>query len=185
MERKVSERSLRKARDLIAASVPISKYLYDITRLNVDTHGKVCCPIHDESTPSFHYNDERKTGNCFGCHKGGSIVEIHMYVQRKEIETYSQVRAVRDLARKYNVEIPDLYTYEMPESDRVRKSKRKRGDGYTDDYYFERLKHLTKSSLQCTTEVRLEISKTLDNIYMGRETVAEGYTKIRNLMQRR
>lgn len=185
MERKVSERSLRKARELLAGNIPLSKYLSDVTRLNLDTHGKMCCPVHDESTPSFHYNDERKTGNCFGCHVGGTVVELHMYIQRKEIEGYSQVRAVKDLSRKYSIEIPDLFVYEVPESDRIRKSTRKRGDGYTDEYYYERLRHLTKSSMQCPLAVRLEISKTLDDIYMGRTAIAEGYTKCVQLMNRR
>ncbi|MBQ6566286.1 MAG: DNA primase, partial [Treponema sp.] len=31
-----------------------------------------CCPFHNEKTPSFKVDQERKLYYCFGCHKGGN-----------------------------------------------------------------------------------------------------------------
>lgn len=179
MERQVSERNLRKARDTIADHVTVSKYLSDMLQRNLDSQGKICCPVHDEGTPSFHYDDTRKTGHCFGCHVGGTIVELHMHIKRKENPHYSQIRAVKDLSRKYNVEIPDLFSHEIATEDRVKKSSRVRRSANTDTYFKEKLNYVTKASLQAPKETRLLISKTLDDIYMGRITVRDGYIACR------
>ncbi len=56
------------------------------------------CPFHTERTPSFSIDAERGLFYCFGCHKGGSIIDFLM-----ETEKLSFFEAVSDLAEKANV----------------------------------------------------------------------------------
>lgn len=59
-----------------------------------------CCPFHNEKTPSFHVIPDRKMYHCFGCGKGGGVVNFVM-----EMEKLSFVEAVEALAKKSGVEV--------------------------------------------------------------------------------
>ena len=63
---------------------------------------KACCPFHDEKTPSFSVSAARNIFKCFGCGKGGDAITFVM-----EIENVSYVEALRYLAKKYSIEIPE------------------------------------------------------------------------------
>ncbi|MDH4120702.1 MAG: DNA primase [Deltaproteobacteria bacterium] len=43
---------------------------------------KGLCPFHQEKTPSFQVNPERRMFHCFGCGKGGSVIDFVMEVER-------------------------------------------------------------------------------------------------------
>jgi len=60
------------------------------------------CPFHNEKTPSFSVNAERGFFHCFGCGAGGSVFN---FIMRVEGLTFPE--AVRSLARKYGVTIPE------------------------------------------------------------------------------
>jgi DNA primase len=60
------------------------------------------CPFHTEKTPSFSVNDEEGLFYCFGCGKKGTIFDYVM-----EIRGYSFPEAVRFLASKCGVQIPE------------------------------------------------------------------------------
>ena len=62
------------------------------------------CPFHDEKTPSFSVNPERQIFHCFGCGKGGSVFSFLM-----EHEHVTFVEAVRHVARRLSITIPDTY----------------------------------------------------------------------------
>lgn len=62
-----------------------------------------CCPFHHEKTPSFCVHSQTQTYYCFGCHLGGDVIT---FVQ--EIEHTDFMGAVKILADKYHVEIPDF-----------------------------------------------------------------------------
>ena len=62
-----------------------------------------CCPFHHEKTPSFCIHSQTQTYYCFGCHVGGDVIT---FVQ--EIEHTDFMGAVKILADKYHVEIPDF-----------------------------------------------------------------------------
>ena len=39
---------------------------------------KICCPFHEEDTPSFSYSTEKGVWRCFGaCKAGGDVVALH------------------------------------------------------------------------------------------------------------
>jgi DNA primase len=61
------------------------------------------CPFHgggQERTPSFKVEPDQKLYYCFGCSKGGSILDFVM-----EMEKISYPDAIKSLARKFGIEI--------------------------------------------------------------------------------
>lgn len=66
---------------------------------------KGLCPFHSEKTPSFMVNRERGSFHCFGCSEGGDAITFLMKYHRM---TFPE--AVRDLARRYNIPVPERET---------------------------------------------------------------------------
>ena len=60
------------------------------------------CPFHSEKTPSFSVSQEKQIYHCFGCGKGGGVISFLM-----EIENLPFVDAVRLLAQRAGMEVPD------------------------------------------------------------------------------
>ena len=60
------------------------------------------CPFHNEKTPSFSVAPEKGIYYCFGCHKGGGVVNFIM-----EIEGLDYPDAVRFLAKRAGIEVPE------------------------------------------------------------------------------
>ena len=53
-------------------------------------HGvkKYKCPYHNEKTPSFVWDENKKLFNCFGCGKGGDIITLYQHMNNTNfIET--------------------------------------------------------------------------------------------------
>ena len=65
------------------------------------------CPFHGEKTASFSVNPEKGIYYCFGCHKGGSVINFQM-----EIEGLSYPDAVRALAKRVGMEVPEDEQYQ-------------------------------------------------------------------------
>ena len=65
------------------------------------------CPFHGEKTPSFSVLPEKDMFYCFGCHKGGHVINFIM-----DIEGLSYPDAVRFLARRVNMDVPEDDRYE-------------------------------------------------------------------------
>ncbi len=59
------------------------------------------CPFHNEKTPSFSVAPEKGIYYCFGCHKGGGVVNFIM-----EEEGLDFPDAVRFLAKRAGMEVP-------------------------------------------------------------------------------
>ena len=60
------------------------------------------CPFHSEKTPSFSVAPEKGIYYCFGCHKGGGVINFIM-----EIENLDYPDAVRFLAKRAGLEVPE------------------------------------------------------------------------------
>ena len=60
------------------------------------------CPFHSEKTPSFSVSRDKQIYHCFGCGKGGSVINFIM-----EIENLSFPEAVEFLARRVGMELPE------------------------------------------------------------------------------
>lgn len=61
-----------------------------------------CCPFHQEKTPSFSIDLEKNLWYCFGCEKGGNVINFVM-----EKENLSFPLAVRKLLGKIGISLPD------------------------------------------------------------------------------
>jgi len=60
------------------------------------------CPFHNEKTPSFKVSPNLGIYKCFGCGRGGNVVDFVM-----EIEKLTYPEALRHLASKYHIEIEE------------------------------------------------------------------------------
>ena len=65
------------------------------------------CPFHGEKTASFSVSPDKGIYYCFGCHKGGSVINFQM-----EIEGLSYPDAVRALAKRAGLEVPEDEQYQ-------------------------------------------------------------------------
>ena len=65
------------------------------------------CPFHGEKTASFSVNPDKGIYYCFGCHKGGGVINFQM-----EIEGLSYPDAVRALAKRAGLTVPEDELYE-------------------------------------------------------------------------
>lgn len=105
---------------LLPAKLPMSDIDEVKSRLNiVDIIGervtlkkagrnfKALCPFHNEKTPSFVVSPERQTFKCFGCGKGGSVIDFVM-----ESDHVDFPEALEILAEKAGVKL----TRRTPES---------------------------------------------------------------------
>lgn len=60
------------------------------------------CPFHSEKTPSFCVSTDKQFYHCFGCGKGGGVINFIM-----DIENLPFVDAVSFLAKRAGLEMPD------------------------------------------------------------------------------
>lgn len=60
------------------------------------------CPFHSEKTPSFSVSPSKQIYHCFGCGKGGSVINFIM-----EIERLSFPEAVEFLAKRAGMAVPE------------------------------------------------------------------------------
>lgn len=78
------------------------------------------CPFHQENTPSFSVAPDKQIFYCFGCHAGGDVFKFLMLK-----EGYSYPEAIRQIALRVGVTIPDDYninnTREVQERQRAYK----------------------------------------------------------------
>ena len=76
------------------------------------------CPFHNEKSPSFSVSPSRQMYYCFGCGAGGNVFTFVM-----EYENYSFPEAIKHLAQKAGVSLPEAeYSEEM----KKREGKRSR-----------------------------------------------------------
>ena len=65
------------------------------------------CPFHGEKTASFSVSPDKGICYCFGCHKGGGVINFMM-----EVEGLSYPDAVRSLAKRAGMEVPEDEQYQ-------------------------------------------------------------------------
>jgi DNA primase len=78
------------------------------------TNWRAPCPFHKETKPSFNVNPAKEMFFCFGCHKGGTVFNFIM-----EMERVTFPEAIKIVAEKSGVPLP-----KMIEDDRFEARKR-------------------------------------------------------------
>lgn len=94
------------AKETVLSKVTIPMYFYNIIvpqlgdyyadyPVNFEAKPVVCCPLHDEETPSFRYYEDTNSFFCFGCQTGGNVINLHMkYASRMNGSNVSYREAV-------------------------------------------------------------------------------------------
>lgn len=76
---------------------------------------KGLCPFHDENTPSFHVTPDLGIYKCFGCGESGDVFNFVM-----EMEGIGFVEAMRTLAERFGVSLPEEDDQEFDEEHHLR-----------------------------------------------------------------
>ena len=67
------------------------------------TNWRAPCPFHKETKPSFNVNPAKEMFFCFGCHKGGTVFNFIM-----EMERVAFPEAIKIVAEKAGVPLPKM-----------------------------------------------------------------------------
>jgi DNA primase len=86
---------VREAADIVAV---VSEHL---TLRKTGRNHVGLCPFHGEKTPSFNVSREKGTYYCFGCKRGGDVIDFVM-----ELERVGFAEAVERLAERFGVRLP-------------------------------------------------------------------------------
>ncbi|MBR4573468.1 MAG: DNA primase [Lachnospiraceae bacterium] len=73
------------------------------------------CPFHNEKTGSFSVTPAKQMFYCFGCHQGGNVIT---FIEKHENMTFTE--AVRFLADRAGIELPERNDHEARERENVR-----------------------------------------------------------------
>ena len=137
------------------------------------------CPFHGEKTASFSVAPNKQMYYCFGCHKGGGVVNFIM-----EIEGLSYPDAVRFLAKRANLEVPedDQYQSQYKEQERLWKLCRDAAKFYHDTLKSEAGKqaraYLVKRGMDWATVVKFGIGFAPDDFHTLLPAMErKGYTR--------
>lgn len=85
--------SLNELKERIKQSNPIEEVISE--KLPLNAHFKAICPFHKEETPSFSVNVKEQYFHCFGCGKGGDVIEYIMLEQNIDFWSALKLLAVR------------------------------------------------------------------------------------------
>ncbi|MBF9254105.1 DNA primase [Pontibacter sp. 172403-2] len=89
--------------DQVIAQADITEVVGDFVSLKKKGQNMwACCPFHHEKSPSFSVSPAKGIYKCFGCGKAGNAVQFIM-----DVEGTGFPEAIRYLARKYGIEIPE------------------------------------------------------------------------------
>lgn len=104
-------------KQLIIDTARIDDVVSDFVRLRRKGSGFVgLCPFHKDRHPSFIVTPSKNICKCFACGAGGTPISFIM-----KIQNCSFVEALRYLAQKYNIPVPER---EMTEEEQQRQSER-------------------------------------------------------------
>lgn len=92
---------LNEAKDYILNNLSIVDIIGSYVKLKKSGSSyKGLCPFHNEKTPSFFVNEQKRIFHCFGCGASGDIITFIM-----KIERLSYVETIKKLGLMLNIEI--------------------------------------------------------------------------------
>ena len=93
------------------------------------------CPFHNEKSPSFSVSPGKQLYHCFGCGVGGNVITFVM-----EYENYTFLEAVKYLADKAGMQLPETSYSEEEKKNRDLKAKLLEINKLAATYYYHQLK---------------------------------------------
>lgn len=79
-------------------AIPPPVYVEQLTGQRVGRSGKIRCPFHEDRTPSLHvYDDPERGWYCFGCGRGGSILDLAGFLWQRDTRGKEFVALRREL----------------------------------------------------------------------------------------
>lgn len=99
------------------------------------------CPFHNEKSPSFSVSPGKQLYHCFGCGVGGNVITFVM-----EYENYTFLEAVKYLADKAGMQLPETSYSEEEKKNRDLKAKLLEINKIAATYYYHSLKLKTVKS---------------------------------------
>ena len=125
---------------------------------------KCCCPFHNEKTPSFTVSRDRQMFKCFGCGVGGSVFTFVM-----KYENFSYPDAIRYLAQRVGMQLPEAEMTESEKRAQDRKTKMKEASRAAAAYYHYLLLNSEegKVGLRYYKETRGFTDKTIEDFALG------------------
>jgi len=70
--------------------IPIGNLMESDAKVSTNNREMFLCPIHNEKTGSFIWYKENNSWYCFGCHKGGDVIQL--YMEMNECEFYEAIK---------------------------------------------------------------------------------------------
>lgn len=143
------------------------------------------CPLpgHMEKTPSFSVNPVGQFFKCFGCGRGGDVISFIM-----EIESLNYVEAIRYLAQRAGMEMPDVTTVDTEEQEKQRLRRetclailKDAAHFYVDNLRLPEaepyLKYLESRNFDMKTVRRFGMGASLDFSSLPKYLLSKGYKK--------
>lgn len=93
------------------------------------------CPFHNEKSPSFSVSQSRQLYHCFGCGVGGNVITFVM-----EYENFTFLEAVKSLADRVGMELPEISYSQKEQQERDLKTKLLEINKIAATYYYYQLK---------------------------------------------
>jgi CHC2 zinc finger len=97
----------RKGLGVMNVAVPLPTYAATVTELKtagLRLVGSCPNPNHEDDTPSFTVYTESSRWYCFGCSRGGDLLDLFMLVEDWPEDAYGPALAA--MAQKFDVELP-------------------------------------------------------------------------------
>ncbi len=132
----------------------ISEYVH-LTKKGSSHFG--LCPFHNEKTASFSASEEKQMYYCFGCGAGGNVFTFVM-----EYENYNFVEAVKHLADRVHIELPEADVSEEMKREMSVKQQMLDANKEAARYYYFQMKKDDKAKAKAYLDSRgidEEISK--------------------------
>lgn len=122
---------------------------------------KGLCPFHKEKTPSFSVSPDKQLFYCFGCGKGGTVIN---YVMQQENLDF--VEAVKLLAEKCGMELPQD-DYRTNENNLKKRQNIYKINSIAGRFFYDRLFEPTGAAARDYIEKRQMIQSTVNRFGLG------------------
>ena len=133
--------------------------------LKIEQKGRrfwACCPFHNEKTSSFAINNEDGFYHCFGCKESGDVIK---FVQK--MENVDFMDAVKILAAKAGMEVPELESSDDRKKYQKKKEKVLSALDYAYKHYMENLYNSDAKLAQDYIKSRRFTRRELEDFKIG------------------